>query len=563
MSKTKLLSLPISHPEITFNKLSQELGNLKKVNGIKEDFNIDLDILKKLHGHLDIHMKEHYPDSWLKNWWLDGYFTTRGNLTFDSNYAQEILFGKNYEYHSEFLNKFVSSFVKVKDNYLLGKYNNVKNSLEMPLCRSQLEVLKGAGRVLEREKDSYYIGENSHHITVFYKNQLYKVNVSDNLNKDYTYTFNTILNQIEEISTSISTLSFEGIEDNYDKKIEIIERNKEYFEILKTSLFNLTIVEKTFDNNTDKYLYNLYLEGENSNVCKTFNFVYNLSTKDLFINIEHSYQDGMTIVEILNYIKEEFDNYPVKDSLNLENYFVCVDEKIEEDEKILINDIKNKYNQKVSNYRFKEISLDVDSITGIKFSKDCFLQMLIQYGVKKSYGEYKSTYEPVDMKEYKGGRTECVRPNSGECIELIEALIKGEDIETIKELYFKAEFEHKKRIKDSKNGLGFDRHLFGLKKFAGNLSLEEQESFNKFLQSETFIKFTNNFISTTSLGDNKYLGVPFFSPVVDNGLGIAYSFGKTQAKYIISFKKSESDIVDKFVGNLTEGYEKLKEIFYI
>ncbi len=564
MKIDELLELPVPSLDSTLDrylKWSSVYLNNNEIDELNKNIKIFKEGAgKKLHELLEERKKKKSPDSWIADWWLDSYLLGRGPTTVECNFCLQIDFKNKEENHSDFLNKIIYSFAKVKDDYLEGHFDTVTNYFGKPLCRKQLEILKGASRVSRENKDHYHIGENPNFITILFKNNLYKINIDNNPEADYKKALNFILEKTADKSFSLSTLSFDKSGIHLDEKSIIRKNNPVFFETIENSLINISLIDKSFSSENEKLNYLLYLRGENAYMYKPLNFIYNLQSKEFYNNSEHTFQDGLTNVEIINAAKENYENYE-KTSHIKDSDYQLITEYFTEEDKFTLYEIKKNYMENISKYKFDSLEVYLEDASVKGFSKDAIIQFLVQYASKKTFDRYRGTYEAVDVKEFLRGRTECVRPISFEVIGLIEALIAGETDE-IPSLYRSAETEHKKRIKDCKKGEGIDRHFFGLKNLMAELEDSNLETAENFFSSKAYNNVTESFISTTSLGFYEHIGRPLFTPVVENGLGISYEFGPQGIGMYISYFEGNEEIIDKFKLHFQEGFNLFKKILF-
>lgn len=565
MTTEKLMELPVPPLEETLERYLQWSSVYLEGDEIKE-LDKEIESFKrgaggKLQDLLNKRRKKNSSSSWLIDWWLESYLLGRGPTPIECNFAVPVNFKNKDEGHSEFLNKFIYSFVRVKDDFLDGKFDSVRNYFGKPLCRKQLDILKGASRVSKYERDSYHIGENPDFVTILFKNNLYRIGIKENRDKNYREIIEEILERSIEKPYSLSTLSFDRSGIRVVEKAKIKEKNREYFETLENSLMNISIIDKEFTCEEEKLGYYLYLEGENSYMYKPLNFIYNLKDKELYNNSEHTFQDGLTNVEIISAVRNNYDSYTEPEEGQRPTYEL-VKETITDQDKGILKKIKGEYLERTSQYRFTSLNIPFEGINLKGFSKDAIVQLLIQYSAKKTFNEYRGTYEAVDMKEYLRGRTECVRPVSKEAINFVETLIEG-DREELMSVYREAEEEHKKRIKDCKKGEGIDRHLFGIKSLIGELETPgDREAAKKFFSSKAYKKVTENFISTTSLGHYEHIGRAIFTPVVEGGIGVSYELSSKGIGIDISYFNKGKEEVRRFKKNFQEGFDFLKKILF-
>jgi len=121
------------------------------------------------------------------------------------------------------------------------------------------------------------------------------------------------------------------------------------------------------------------------------------------------------------------------------------------------------------------------------------------------------------------GRTETVRSVTKEAVELTKVWCNESSSDSEKENALRIAVEtHVRLMQQCKNGLGVDRHLFGL----FNLARFNQQSlsgyaFPALFEDEAYSLMTSSILSTSNCGTPQ-LSLFGFGPVVQNGYGIAY-----------------------------------------
>ena len=68
-----------------------------------------------------------------------------------------------------------------------------------------------------------------------------------------------------------------------------------------------------------------------------------------------------------------------------------------------------------------------------KFSADAMSQLILTLAQELTFGRTRGVYEAVDMRDYKAGRTECLRAATPEAVAFAKDLIKAEDAESAAE----------------------------------------------------------------------------------------------------------------------------------
>ena len=406
-------------------------------------------------------------------------------------------------------------------------------------------------------RDGYNISENSsNYVTIFYKNNLYKVVLWDERGMlDLGSAISEILEVTRTRECSLSTICFADGDRAAALRREHEDRNV-FFNVVENSLFNISVTDVDISSPEDARHYFLYLNGENTWLYKPLNFIYNIRDGKLFINCEHTYQDAGTIVEILRRASENMkagaETYGAARALRVEEYFgACYAEEARA--------IKAEYGDKIKKFACADVFLGISDEVLSGHSKDAVMQALPQYAQMMAFGLIRGTYEAVDMREYNYGRTECVRPVSLESLELVKSMARCDAREIVSERLARAELEHKRRIKDCKRGEGIDRHLYGLSLMANMLDDEyEKSAARDFFADDSYKRVTENFVSTTSIGYLENAGYLLFTPVVEKGVGVTYLKEPDGIRYLISYYASEKEKIEKFASYLFEGLERLK-----
>ncbi|KAL1982171.1 hypothetical protein VTN96DRAFT_1706 [Rasamsonia emersonii] len=254
---------------------------------------------------------------------------------------------------------------------------------------------------------------------------------------------------------------------------------------------------------------------------------------------EHSMMDGTPTHRINDYInkvifgnKLDFDNPTVRSTLAAPTPI-----------KFEINDeVEKAMTEALQEHRtlIAQHELRVQAFQGygkglikkFKCSPDAYVQMLIQLAYYKMYGINRPTYESASTRKFQEGRTETTRTVSDESVAFCRA---HEDPtvprEEVVKLFRAALAAHTKYTQDASDGLGVDRHLFGLKKL-----LREGEKVPALYQDPAYAYSSTWYLSTSQLSSEYFNGYGW-SQVVDDGYGIAYMINEDSLQFNIVCKK--------------------------
>ncbi len=524
-------------------------------------------VAQKLQRLLEEQKEIYQHTSWISDAWLNSYLDGRITPIIGSNFSSLIKIDKEYlnKYsHEKFISNFVSSLAEICRTYKIGTFKKVYNSRNKEICLSQFQILKGASRVPFKDRDIYNISNySSNYITLFYKNNVFKIQVLNAEDKliDINSSIIEILNTTEYKEYSLSTICFTDSNRAYGLRKKYYDSNA-FFNILENSLFNISIFHEDLKSYEEEYMFYMYLRADNSWIYKPLNFIYNLKDKKMYINCEHTYQDAGTILEILKrtieFMYQGRFNFSDDKSSNIQ-----INEYFDDDYKKEADSIKKDYCNKINNFNIKNIFIEFDESyfnTHLKgLSKDAIMQFLLQYGQYKAFGVVRGMYEAVDIREYQYARTECVRSVSCESLAFIKSLNK-DDQDTYHQLKI-AELEHKNRIKICKLCNGVNRHLYGLSLMINKLDhIEDQERAHNFFRDTSYLKISESFLSTTSIGYNDYMEYLLFSPVMEKGFGVNYYCNSSGIQFIISYHISQEDRAKHFFDALKLGADKIKRL---
>lgn len=174
------------------------------------------------------------------------------------------------------------------------------------------------------------------------------------------------------------------------------------------------------------------------------------------------------------------------------------------------------------------------------FSPDAYIQQIIQLAIYKYLGKQLPTYEAASTRKFFKGRTETVRSVSLESQNFVTNWCNP-NVSINDKLKFLRESiaSHVNYLKRSTNGLGIDRHFFGLKQM-----LKKDEPIPSLLNDPIFNYSSNWLISTSQLSSEFFDGYGW-SQVNDNGFGLAYMINNDWLHINIVNKPAKSGLDGK------------------
>lgn len=184
-----------------------------------------------------------------------------------------------------------------------------------------------------------------------------------------------------------------------------------------------------------------------------------------------------------------------------------------------------------------------------RVSDDAAQQLILTCAQLAAFGRARSVYEAVDLREYRAGRTECLRPVTSQAVDCAEALLTGR---ATPEQVRAALDAHRDWVKACKAGRGIDRHLLGLQ-----LMAERAQRDPVLLVSAARTAIGEDFLSTTSIGGAGQIVRYAFAPSTPEGFGVTYTRHERSYEFCLSSRRDTREDQDAFAAGLHAGAEAL------
>lgn len=317
---------------------------------------------------------------------------------------------------------------------------------------------------------------------------------------------------------------------------------------LRDQLFALHLIDDAQATEAD-LLRDLTFAPGHAWVYKPLTYEINLASNFAAIHVEHSTVDGATLVEAVRRVQEAVDgdaptaanadaDVTPADVAPLELSPVAPAASIPTGDEYAVEIIE------VPKLAKEELPF--------KFSADAMSQLILSIAQLLTFGRIRAVYEAVDMREYKAGRTECLRAVTPEAVAFAKQLVAGEPtVEALQE----ALNAHRNWVIGCKTGRGIDRHLWAL-----SFTSEKQSGAPLALLADPGVKAARtDFLSTTSIGSDAHIIRYVFAPTIPNGFGVNYTPKATSIEYCLTFNRDKAEQPEQFQANLTRAAELLAD----
>lgn len=576
--ENELPSLPIPPLTSTREKLLEWVEPLLNDEQLKETtkvvnhfFKVDGDAerLQKKLCELDANIE----GSWLKPLWDDMYLKFRDPLPTGMHF-NILLDNKKHENRytrAELAGRVSRLVTELYHSLIDGEVAPVIQN-GVPQDMSQYKKFFKSIRIPRVERDEFRLAafeKRNNHVIILHKKNVYKVNVtnsegemyqSSEIAKAIERTFQE--EQSEGANVGIFTTAKRDEAAKIYDQLTVSKVNADHLQTIADSLIVLSMDEES--STSEEAIENLMLNGTNKYFDKTIQVI--LTKKgELGYSIEHSSVDGTTIFAVISYVNEGLE------SEEPETIYTTEPTLMEKQKWELSAEIKKSLMRFEKDHARvkKEFSIKTrtfdsfgsDEIKNMNISPDAFFHMALQIAQYRTFGVCRSVYEPVSVRAFYEGRTECARATSMEKLNLVKAIENGEESnEVLYALMQKASVAHTNRIITCRKGFGVERHMYGLEQMyklhGGDIGMTNPPA----LFSDTgYLTMRHDFISTSGMAyDNvKYR---IFGPVVEGGFGLAYILLDQTISINISSHYDEADHAQKLTNHLVDAFLELRQI---
>ncbi|MBT5988748.1 choline/carnitine O-acyltransferase, partial [bacterium] len=261
---------------------------------------------------------------------------------------------------------------------------------------------------------------------------------------------------------------------------------------------------------------------------KSLQFIFNTNGSIAF-NIEHTMLDALPVLKLLNFIINHLDTShtlstpkqtPQNHSVQLLEFKLntSIQQQLAMAKKDFATASSDIYTK-----AFEFTGFGSNLIKKAQVSPDAFMQIAFQLTYESIFHEFGTIYESVSTRQFSLARTEAMRSLTSELVAFIKGFKNQNISQTVKvELFRKAAKAHIDRIMECQNGLGVERHFFGLAQIAATSLPSTTPTLNAIFQSPGWQKLKYDKMSSSNCGsrDISFFG---YGPTTLDGLGIGYT----------------------------------------
>lgn len=511
--------------------------------------------------------------SWFSAEWLRGYLSTRTSLLHSTNVSFQINpgflpstpgVGRTAE--------FIYRAATIHLDQARGATPQETDARGNPTTMDQWECFDGGIRHPQPGLDTIHradLGDRDREIGVFWSGHLFAVPVTDH---------DGSLRDVDSLAASINAIIRPG-KDNPESREQthvdldfavpsavgsealapILERaleqphNQHTYRRLTNFLFTVTLTDEVRDD--ADHLRRSAFEPGHSWAYKPISYEISLADSWLSLNVEHSTMDGATLVTAIRRMHDV--TVPPSTSSETTPPPEEVTWKWPDPDISALKEGASDVSQDFADIATRIVTVPHPPAEQLPFriSADAAQQLILTIAQLLTYGRVRGVYEAVDMREYRAGRTECLRAVTPQAVKSASLLLSGnatrQDLDDVLGA-------HRAWVKACKRGDGVDRHLLGLRFTAAAIEAEGKElTGTEFLTDPGVAATTYDFLSTTSIGGADYFVRYAFVPSVPEGFGISYTPQPKSFEYCVTWHPSRADQPDAFLHALPQASDLL------
>lgn len=487
--------------------------------------------------------------NWLSDEWYSAYLTNRGPLPLTTNVGFQL----SLPSEAEGVDRVVEGLQRVLAVHLQAAANDLPEYVDARgnrITQDQWFVFAGGLRHPQPEEDTIQqatAGAANREIGVFVGGRLFALQVTDANATPISAAalrrgLESVLDQVSSSSAQdFNTPSLLGSGELSELLPELLAQgdNEAVYARLRDLLFTVDLIDRDHAQDSDaERIRSLTFLPRGAWAYKPLSYQFSLSDDWTAVHVEHTCQDGGTLVTAVTRMQETVLPEGVDISAAPEELVWDLDD-----------DLSAHIARAVENVAKQADAFDAEILTvphdlpanlPFKFSRDASAQLTMTIAQQLTYGRVRAVYEAVDMREFRAGRTECLRAATPEATSFAHKLVDGSAQPSDLEAAINA---HRAWVKRCKSGNGFDRHI---------QMMATVDDSHPFFTDALTTAARRDFLSTTSIGGADQVVRYCFAPAVPEGFGIAYTPLTDDGEFCVSWNATTAERPAEFIANLTK-----------
>lgn len=505
--------------------------------------------------------REQEGTNWLHDEWYEGYLTVREPLQLSTNVGFQLA---PFPGEATGMQRVAEAIQRIAAVHLQAAGETLPEDVDARgnrITLNQWFVFNGGLRHPQPEMDEIVVCTQPaahREIGVFVDGRLFALPISDEAGNVTSRDF-LAANLHEILTTAARTEGTSGTDFNAasltgsaqlaEELAALVERNPRTYQRLSDFLFTVDLLN-TEDRSDAELLADLAFRPRGAWVYKPLSYQLGLDSDWTAVHVEHSCQDGGTLVTAVARMQTaEVQESSALGEHTAEELSWDVDDALARK----LRDRADACAAQAAPYTATLHTVDIAQPADLpfKFSRDASAQLIMTIAQQLTYGRVRAVYEAVDMREYRAGRTECLRALTPEAATFARNLVAGS---ATREQLVAATEAHRAWVKRCKSGNGFDRHIQMLE----HLEAQDPDAPGAAFFTDAVVNAARkDFLSTTSVGSAEQIVRYSFAPTMSEGFGINYTPLANATEYCVSYKADTAQDAQAFIAHLARASELL------
>ena len=557
---TDLKALPVPEFDSTLDAYAHALdavldgGDREHAREIMEDFRAgvgrELDAVLRERAA----QREAQGTNWLHEEWYSGYFTVRQPLPLSTNVGFQIALPD--QDMSTGLDRAVEFIQRAASVHLQAAAGTVPEDIDARgnrITMNQWFVYAGGLRHPQANEDVFIqtdLDAARREIGVFVDGQLFAVQLSDAKGK--LASASGLRAALENILATAHAEHSPGLDFNAPSLLgsEVLAEvlpsilgqgnNPAVYDRLRDMLFTIELVDDAPRNDADR-IRDITFSPRGAWAYKPLSYQISLHDNWIAVHVEHSCQDGATLVTAITQMQKVA--LPAEESPTLTEPAVeRITWEFDEATADMLRSRVSSYAKQANTFTAEIITVPHNQPADLPFkiSRDASAQLTMSIAQQLTFGRVRAVYEAVDMREFRAGRTECLRAATPEAVNFAANIVDGSATQNDLQAAVDA---HRSWVKRCKAGNGFDRHI---------QMMASIDASHPFFHDPDATAARRDFLSTTSIGGADQIVRYCFAPSLPEGFGISYTPLPEDGEFCISWNIGTADRAKEFIQNITK-----------
>ena len=316
------------------------------------------------------------------------------------------------------------------------------------------------------------------------------------------------------------------------------QENRDVYDRLSNMLFTITL-----DPNAEDDIYTLKrwaFHPGNAWVYKPISYQASLDTNMLTASVDHTALDGGTLAAAVARMQQ----------VDLTALDTQSDAQLSEATELTWTNAQydlTHYHAKANMMRAERVLVRRDQHLPFEISADARAQLILMIAQQLTFGTIRAHYQACDIRHFRAGRTEVIRPVTLEAVHFVTNLVNGSPSQP---QFNAALAAHREWVIAAKSGQAFDRHFFMLQHIGTELGGAHAQVFTENTEAR------ENFLATSTMGNQDVIMRYLFAPMQDDGFAVNYTTVTGGTEFLITWVEGTPQ-AEAFQHNLQRAAELL------